>query len=384
MSEAQRPLEHVRNPVSDARVERQWAALEAHGLPQPSGVRRARWLLVAPALLGCALAGAFAWSLFSRPARLPVGALVESVRQPVAVRLEDGSRLELAPETRMQLLENDARAIELDLREGRARLEVTHAPARKFKVRLGMAEVRVIGTRFELERKPRAGGTWVRVSVIEGVVELRRRDQPDDGDNLRRLHAGESWSATFGTQEQPKSAAVPAPASSEERALEQKQAEDPAAHEVQDATSSDEAKEAGEVAAAARPGVSRDTAADAGASHVFKRASVARRAGRMREAADAYAALLARYPSDARAGLSAFELGRIRMDALGDPEGAIAALARAADAGAGTSFHEDALARIALAYDALGRNGACREARDRYLAEYPHGVHAHALAAQCK
>jgi tetratricopeptide (TPR) repeat protein len=248
-----------------------------------------------------------------------------------------------------------------------------------------MAEVRVIGTRFELERKPRAGGTWVRVSVIEGVVELRRRDQPDDGDNVRRLHAGESWSATFGTQELPKSAAVvSAPAPAGERALEQKPAEDSSAHEAQDATSSDEAKETGEAAAAARPGVSRDAAADAGASHVFKRASVARRAGRMREAADAYAALLARYPSDARAGLSAFELGRIRMDALGDPEGAIAALAHAADAGTGTSFHEDALARIALAYDALGRNGACREARDRYLAEYPHGVHAHALAAQCK
>jgi tetratricopeptide (TPR) repeat protein len=120
------------------------------------------------------------------------------------------------------------------------------------------------------------------------------------------------------------------------------------------------------------------------AAGLFRLASVARRAGRLREAADDYAALLERHPADARAGLSAFELGRIRMDALGEPLAAIEALERAAATGARTSFHEDALARIVVANDALGRREACRRARERYLAGYPNGVHARALLAQCR
>jgi hypothetical protein len=104
----------------------------------------------------------------------------------------------------------------------------------------------------------------------------------------------------------------------------------------------------------------------------------------MRDAADAYADLLARHPGDARAGLSAFELGRIRMDALDDHAGAIQALERALAAGSNASFHEDALARIVVASDALGRGDACRKARARYLERYPDGVHANALAARCR
>ena len=72
------------------------------------------------------------------------------------------------------------------------------------------------------------------------------------------------------------------------------------------------------------------------------------------------------------------------MDALGDRRGAIDALERAVAAGATASFHEDALARMVVAYDAEGRRDACRKARERYLARYPSGVHAHVLAGRCQ
>jgi hypothetical protein len=104
----------------------------------------------------------------------------------------------------------------------------------------------------------------------------------------------------------------------------------------------------------------------------------------MREAADGYEKLLERFPRDARAGLSAFELGRLRMDALGDPAGAIEALERALRSRRTSSFQEDALARIVMARDALAENELCKKARARYLAKYPSGVHAASLAQRCQ
>jgi tetratricopeptide (TPR) repeat protein len=200
----------------------------------------------------------------------------------------------------------------------------------------------------------------VRLAVTEGVVEVRRTDAVEgEGGELRRIRAGESWSALL-----PRHPQLPP-------------AESPAAVEA-DVDAELEASEPAQAKSERRDGAQR------AASEVWKQASVARRAGRMQEAAQAYSTLIARHPEDARAGLAAFELGRIRMDALGDPGGAIDALERSLAAGSSASFHEDALARIVIAHDALGRTAACQRARERYLASYPSGVHAHALLARCR
>jgi len=116
---------------------------------------------------------------------------------------------------------------------------------------------------------------------------------------------------------------------------------------------------------------------------LFKRANLARRTGQTHEAADAYAELLKRYPDDGRAGLVAFELGRIRMDALSQPRAAVEAFGIALRSAPRASFREDALARIVVANDQLGEYEACRTARDRYLKDFPNGVHALALATRC-
>ena len=118
------------------------------------------------------------------------------------------------------------------------------------------------------------------------------------------------------------------------------------------------------------------------AAEIFREATLARRAGRVREAAQAYGRLLTEYPEDGRAGLSAFELGRIRMDALGQPGAAVEALHKALSAGGG-GFHEDALARLVVAYDTMGQHQACIKARERYLSRYPQGVHVAALSVRC-
>ena len=70
------------------------------------------------------------------------------------------------------------------------------------------------------------------------------------------------------------------------------------------------------------------------------------------------------------------------MDALGDPQGAAQAFTQALRSGSFAN-REDALARLAISYDAVDDARACRRARKRYLREYPGGVHAGALAGLC-
>jgi tetratricopeptide (TPR) repeat protein len=386
----ERLMEHVRARVPEARIDRQWAAIDQAGLPGPArgGARRGPWLALASGAL-CAALIALAVLFVGAPDGLPPGALVESAQGEVAVRLEDGSRVQLAPESQLQLSANRPDAVELELRAGSARFEVTHQRARRFAVKAGPAEVRVIGTRFELSRVRTAAGLEVRVAVAEGTVEVARTDQA--GSEPHRIQRGETWSVLIPAREP---TASPQPVARVAEPAEAAAAAEPAdegAAEAAIAGDSADPTEAIEPAAGARKaGRARRAAGepaeagDAAAAEVFRRGNLARRAGRMREAADAYAALLARHPGDARAGLAAFELGRIRMDALDDEAGAIQALERSLTAGPGASFHEDALARIVVAQDALGRNAACTRARERYLAAYPTGVHAHALATRCR
>lgn len=368
MTEPRSLLEHVRPALTEARIERQWAAIEAAGLPGavPARSRRGVFAALALALAAGAVAGVALYA--HRSPTLAEGAWLESAHAEVSVRLEDGSRVELAPESQLKLVENREERVALELRSGRARFDVKRDRARPFAIEVGPAQVRVIGTRFELSRTARAGASTLRVAVSEGVVEVRRRDRPDEP--AQRIHAGESWSAELSERPALARSATPAPRPGPQKAEPEPE---PARADV----------ETGKRAAAPRAEAARAPEPSEDPSALFSRASLARRAGRMQDAADGYAELLQRFPSDGRAGLSAFELGRIRMDALSDPTGAIAALEQALRTGGTASFHEDALARIVVASDALGRRQACRDARARYLARYPNGVHAQVLAARC-
>jgi TolA-binding protein len=283
--------------------------------------------------------------------------VLEADQTEVAVQLSDGSQVALAPRAQIRVRSNRPKVVELELHSGRARFDVRHDTARRFSIQLGGAEVRVLGTRFDLERREQAGGTFVQVSVSEGVVEVERSDRA--GKEVARIHASESWSALLPGEPQ---RAEPEP--------EPELAPEEAARE-----------EAAPRLKASKP---RAVQPEADASELFGQATLARRAGRMKEAAESYHTLLERFPNDARTGVSAFELGRLRMDALNDAAGAIAALERALKAGTSASFREDALARIVVASDALGRTQQCLRARERYAEQYPNGVHKSALAQRCK
>jgi ferric-dicitrate binding protein FerR (iron transport regulator) len=371
MSEDHRPpASYVSPEITDARIARQWAAIEQRGLPAPLALGRLRWrfaLLALPVVLAFTL-----WNGLGLRHAPTHGSLIESAEEPITVRLRDGSSVTLDAQTRLKLVRDQDSAVELELGEGRVRFEVTHVRGRSFTVAAGPALVSVVGTQLDVARLVRPEGTLVQVAVRRGVVEVRRRDQ--DG-SVRRLSAGEEWSALLPRADAPKGLALPIPAP-EEPVAQVAAPTPPAAAEAEPPTDD------------VLPGV--DTLQEpsapsrlANARAIFARANVARRAGQLQQAAAAYLALLRHYPRDARAGICAFELGRIRMDALSDPGGAIEAFTQALRLSPRAGFCEDALARIVMAHDTLGQRPACQKARAHYLSAYPQGVHALALAVRC-
>lgn len=88
--------------------------------------------------------------------------------------LSDGSRVRLNTDTKIKVaFSDDKRRIEL-LR-GEAFFEVAHDADRPFIVDTGEAQVRALGTKFDVRRDNGA----VRVTLIEGRVQVRHDDQPE-------------------------------------------------------------------------------------------------------------------------------------------------------------------------------------------------------------
>jgi hypothetical protein len=125
------------------------------------------------------------------------------------------------------------------------------------------------------------------------------------------------------------------------------------------------------------------------ARSLFESANQARRGGDLARASTLYRELTRRFPNDPRARVAALELGRIEMDRGRDrdrdhdPAVAEQALRQASSAEAGSSVHEDALARLVQLYAAKGDARACQVAQARYLAAYPNGVHGAQVRAAC-
>ncbi|MDD9939645.1 MAG: FecR domain-containing protein [Myxococcales bacterium] len=388
------PLRASLTPALDeTRLARQWEAIKAAGLPDGGGARRRR----TGGRLALALVGAVLLFVVTNPTTpegLPSGAVVGSSDEPIAVALLDGSKVALARESQLKVVRGDGPLMEVELSTGRARFDVAKKAGRRFDVRAGGVQVRVVGTRFEVVRTR----DRVDVRVEEGIVEVFRihRGRGPGQDALapkmvKRLRAGESVSVEASETQAATEAKAEAETQSEVNADGQARTEVEASGQAQvevaeepPARPARPTNRSAKRARAHRKEKPHDDRAAAGAADLFRAASLARRAGRMREAAEAYEALLRLHPKDPRATLSAFELGRIRMDMLGDHAGAVKAFEQALRSGARGGTREDALARLVAAQGQLGRARACRRVRARYLARYPDGVHAAAVKAGCK
>jgi TolA-binding protein len=295
-------------------------------------------------------------------------AALETKGDSLSVRLEDSSRIELAAESRVELSESAPDAVRLRLRRGSVRCDVTHREGRRFSVEALGIEVRVIGTLFSVAIGP--GERQVEVAVERGSVEVRSLDA---GGAYRRLSAGERWSVAL-PELSPAPSAVAPPSAAPEPAV--------SGAELRPVKPRDEPRDS----VSSAPGDQADGAGDpqtATARELLDLANLARRSGDLAAAVRAYELLLSKYPTDARVGLAAFELGRLRLERLGNPAGAVSALERAIARAPSPGLREDAMARLVQAHAALGDGARCRRTRDKYLAEYPGGVHVNAVKSRC-
>lgn len=131
------------------------------------GARMSRWVLLAAA-------AGVVFALLLPSIRQPsegefsfdVETFIAGATEPVTVRLTDGSLVRLAPKSRLRLLNDPgSRAVEFD---GRGFFAVSRDADRPFRVVTRAGEVRVMGTRFQLETED----VDLRVVVIDGRVAL--------------------------------------------------------------------------------------------------------------------------------------------------------------------------------------------------------------------
>lgn len=349
-----RPLsKYLDPPVSEATLTRQWSAIRERYRPKH---HRARWRVAAAGGVA-ALAVAAAVVIMSMRVETPApspwdGTVLVTSAEPLDVALKDGSRLEVGPKTRVQMVDAAPGEVRFSLDHGTTRFSVAKIPGRHFSVVSHDVEVRVTGTRFSVSSVLVGDGHRVAVAVEEGQVRVESR-----GSSPVTLNRGQSWSTERSATAQHPSARPPTPSPSHAPA----------------ATS----------AAMFDHGPSREPPKTPTAKELLETANAARQKGDAAAAAQSYESLLAQFPGDSRAGLAAFELGRLKMDRLGDLAGAVRALQRAMKLAPSSGFREDALARLVRAYDTMGAAASCRETRSAYLESYPNGVHAAAIEKRC-
>ena len=361
--------QHVQVDTSPARIARVWDGVSARlqAQPQRGHARFYRLAAVGALVAAIGVGGAFYLQHGQSSGAPWQRAALETAGDDMVVDLDDGSRLELAARSRVEMVESSASALSVRLNHGRVECDLKPRPGRRFAVLAAGVEVRVTGTRFSVELSP--DKRRVAVAVTRGSVEVY---WPHGGEQSRRLTAGEQLSIDLS---RPASEAAPSAAP-----------EGSVAPELA-APDASAAAEGAEVAGNREP-VTREprpalTLENSSARELLDTGNAARRGGDSAGAARAYELLLSKFGSDPRAGLAAFELGRLRMGPLHDLNGAVQAFRRAIALAPGSGFREDAMARLVEAYAALGRSGDCQSARDAYLKSYPKGVHAGSVAEKC-
>jgi hypothetical protein len=340
----------VEPDVDDKRLDRVWESVASRPVRS--------WPVWRMTALAGAVVATAVLVLLLRPRQSAsdlAGVVVESGPSQT-VTLPDGSSATLRDRARLRYDRVQSDRVEMTVERGEVVFDVRHTDSRTFVVHAAAFDVVDRGTLFVV----RVDGESVRVSVETGSVEIARAHGSEP---KRTLAGGESWTSV-------PTAAVPVP-------MEQPSVGPPPAPDPLLAAG------ASNTAPSSSPTESARSPSSPGPRELIQAANDARLAGHPREAATAFDTLRRRYRSDPRAGLAAFELGRLRLDALGDPGGAAEALTDSIALAPGATFREDAEARLVEALDRAHDAGRCAAARRGYLARFPGGLHAASVAARC-
>ncbi len=313
--------------------------------------KRTRRLIGWPAVLVSVSAlAAVAFFARGRFWHAPGGAIsrgsVEATVADMLVRLPDGSTARGENRADVKLESLEAERAELVQTAGNVRYDVTPNARRKFVVRVREVRVSVLGTAFYVDVSPGA----VAVKVEHGSVEVVQRD--------RRVVLAAGEGITLDT-----TIGAPAPTSPSN-------ASPDSSSEVREgATASPSVGE---------PASGRTVSSGVSPAQLLERADRARARGDLDGAAHALRELIQRHPGDPRAALAYFTLGRV-LGAEGAHRDAAQAFAACLARGPIDSLAEDALAELARADARSGQRADAVAAAQRYLSTYPKGVHTRAM-----
>lgn len=371
----QRPLAEFVTPTgpSTATLNSEWHEVRRR-------VRRHRQARVAGgAAMVLVLAGVVAAIAVrsSRETMVP-GVAVAALDTPKNVWLTEGSQVAVTPQSELSLVSESDSDVLLLLERGAATFDVEKKPSRKFVVKADSVEVKVVGTRFTVQRNERE----VHVSVERGIVEVR------DGETVTRLTAGRHWARTVAPAPVPVAPVVePEPVQLPTTDSTHHPDQLPRGGEgvrgvkrlkpvVEGAAPTPEPEVIPEPLPPA-PEPTEPSPAD-----VFAEAMRERAAGNTKVAMQSFHQLSERWPQSAYAPMSAFEWGRLALDAADDPKQAARAFERTLELATSPQLIEDALARLAEAY-ARYDAASCRRVQGEYLRRFPGGPHARGVSKAC-
>ncbi len=244
--------------------------------------------------------------------------------------LADGSRLELSHAARIEVRSESQKRVELTQNDGHVRYDVSHVPGRTFVVSARGVQIQVKGTIFVVD----IDSGKVSVNVERGIVRVAASSGEVD------LGAGDELSTP----------------------VDQEVALDRTAETPPEGT-----------AAPRAPRV--DPASVLSASALLDRADTERRAGDLAAASTTLRELLTRYPSDRRAPLAWFTLGKVER-ARDRAAAAAKAFQTSSSLAPDGAVGEDALAEEAVAWAAANNPASARTAAEQYLRRFPNGTHA--------
>lgn len=350
-SSKRRPSDFVNVELGPERLARMWRVIEAHEQAAPKRSRRAAWAVASTAAVAAGLA---LWLHFhahveAKAELASAGQVIETEARRSSLGLPDGSSMVVSELGRLSVVKATPSEVALHLDRGVVECEVVHDPARPFSVEAAGVTVHVTGTHFAVE----VDAERVSVRVQRGSVEVTNAS----GALVAKMTPGQVWSA-------PVDAAPAAPSPSASAAL------------APDASSA-------APAASSSPPPTLGVALALDADALLARANAARIAGHTGLAAADYDRFRTRFPQDTRAGLAAFELGRIRLDTLHDPAGALGALSFALAHNRGGFATEDAQALRIDAFARLGDAAGCVRARDAFVAAHPVSAHLARVQRAC-
>jgi transmembrane sensor len=305
-----------------------------------------------------------------------IPASIEPGNAPREIDFGSGALVNVGAGARLDVLEQSSRTVVLALRRGLTQYDIRPGGARRWRIESGSITVEVVGTQFSVERSEKA----VRVEVQRGRVLVRGQGVPD---TVQALDAGHALVVEVSAPPINGNTAEEAkPTSTESNSLLPRAVSNKA--ETAPATAGAPKTDDWRTAAArqdwnqawetlGQDGIARETAHTDDVALLLSLADVARLSGHPSDSLTPLRQIVGGHPEDPRSAMAAFTLGRVLLDALGNPVQAAFAFEKALALKLPASLAEDAQARLVEAHKKAGAIAQARDAAATYRTRYPGG-----------